>query len=212
MSTFVHKGVWVEDEIRSLSEVAGLMGVSERTVRRWIKSGRLKAYKPGRDYRIPETALRRFIEESEISPKVQAPLSSEPSFNHLFEEERREDEELAAALMEKLADDGEQLEEGLKASYDSIPLQELYAFSLRCLPLEVAYRTLAREGGISNELREAMARLDEVNTRIGTQWNELVHPDSREAYMTRKLFAEKRAGERHAGESEQKATSVEDAG
>src|SRR5918997_4309297 len=107
----------MEDRHLALSEVAGLMGVSERTVRRWIKSGRLKAYKPGRDYRIPETALRRFIEESEISPKVQAPLSSEPTFNHLFEEERRKDEGLAAALMEKLADDGEQLEEGLKASY-----------------------------------------------------------------------------------------------
>jgi putative resolvase len=51
----------VEDQTRSLSEVAGLMGVSERTVRRWIKAGRLKAYKPGRDYRIPETGLRALI-------------------------------------------------------------------------------------------------------------------------------------------------------
>jgi hypothetical protein len=114
--------------------------------------------------------------------------------------------------MEKLADEGEQLEEDLKASYDSIPLQDLYAFSLRCLPLEVAYRALTREGEISNELREAMAQLDEVNTRIGTQWNELVHPDSREAYMHRKLFAKKRAGQRHTGEVEHKATGVEDTG
>ncbi|MCA1716261.1 MAG: excisionase family DNA-binding protein [Actinobacteria bacterium] len=75
----------MEDQTRSLSEVAGLMGVSERTVRRWIKAGRLKAYKPGRDYRIPETGLRAFIEESEISPKAQAPLS----FNDVLEEERR---------------------------------------------------------------------------------------------------------------------------
>jgi|SRR5215212_2455515 len=65
------------------------MGVSERTVRRWIKSGRLKAYKPGRDYRIPETGLRAFIEESEISPKAPAPPSLEPSFNDVLEEERR---------------------------------------------------------------------------------------------------------------------------
>jgi excisionase family DNA binding protein len=53
------------------------MGVSERTVRRWIKAGRLKAYKPGRDYRIPEAGLRVFIEESEISPKDPAPLQLE---------------------------------------------------------------------------------------------------------------------------------------
>ena len=45
------------------------MGVSERTVRRWIKSGKLRAYKPGRDYRIPESAVREFVEDSEISPK-----------------------------------------------------------------------------------------------------------------------------------------------
>lgn len=62
----------MEDQTRSLSEVAGLMGVSDRTIRRWIKAGKLKAYKPGRDYRIPETGLRAFIEESEISPKVLA--------------------------------------------------------------------------------------------------------------------------------------------
>jgi excisionase family DNA binding protein len=59
----------MEDRHLSLSEVAGLMGVSERTVRRWIKSGKLRAYKPGRDYRIPESAVREFVEDSEISPK-----------------------------------------------------------------------------------------------------------------------------------------------
>jgi excisionase family DNA binding protein len=88
----------VEEQTRSLSEVAGVMGVSERTVRRWIKSGRLKAYKPGRDYRIPESGLRAFIEESEISPKVPAPPSSEPTlFNGMLVEERRTAEQVAAA-------------------------------------------------------------------------------------------------------------------
>lgn len=82
----------MEDQTRSLSEVAGLMGVSERTVRRWIKSGRLKAYKPGRDYRIPEAGLRQFIEESEISPKAPAPPSLEPTFNDVLAEDRRFDE------------------------------------------------------------------------------------------------------------------------
>lgn len=65
----------MEDRHLSLSEVAGSMGVSERTVRRWIKAGRLKAYKPGRDYRIPESALQKFMEESEIFPKALAPIT-----------------------------------------------------------------------------------------------------------------------------------------
>lgn len=64
----------MEDRNLSLSAVAGSLGVSERTVRRWIKSGKLKAYKPGRDYRIPESALRELVEESEVYPKTQAPL------------------------------------------------------------------------------------------------------------------------------------------
>jgi excisionase family DNA binding protein len=80
----------MEERHRSLSEVAGLMGVSERTVRRWIKSGKLKAYKPGRDYRIPESAVRELVEGSVISPKAERRSSLEPSFNDVLREERRE--------------------------------------------------------------------------------------------------------------------------
>jgi excisionase family DNA binding protein len=78
----------MEDRQLSLSEVAGLMGVSERTVRRWIKLGKLRAYKPGRDYRIPESGFRAFVEESEISPKALAP-SPEPTLFNGLEDERR---------------------------------------------------------------------------------------------------------------------------
>jgi excisionase family DNA binding protein len=86
----------MEDRQLSLSEVAGLMGVSERTVRRWIKAGKLRAYKPGRDYRIPEGGLRQFIAESEISPKGESRSSLEPSFNDVLADERREDIEEVA--------------------------------------------------------------------------------------------------------------------
>jgi excisionase family DNA binding protein len=79
----------MEDRTLSLSEVAGLMGVSERTIRRWIKAGKLRAYKPGRDYRIPESALRQFVEESEISPKALRRSSLELSLFNGLEEERR---------------------------------------------------------------------------------------------------------------------------
>ena len=43
--------------------VADRMGVSERTVFRWIKTGRLKAFRMGRVLRIPEAELIDFIEE-----------------------------------------------------------------------------------------------------------------------------------------------------
>jgi excisionase family DNA binding protein len=64
----------VEERHLSLSEVAERLDKSERTIRRWIKSGKLKAYKPGRDYLIPESAIAELIEGSEVFPKLQAPL------------------------------------------------------------------------------------------------------------------------------------------
>ncbi|MDP9476790.1 MAG: helix-turn-helix domain-containing protein [Actinomycetota bacterium] len=67
----------MEERHLSLAEVAELMDVSERTVRRWIKAGKLKAYKPGRDYRIPRSALRAFVEGSEAYPKP-GPLLPDP--------------------------------------------------------------------------------------------------------------------------------------
>jgi excisionase family DNA binding protein len=63
----------VEERHFSLSQVARILGKSERTIRRWIKLGRLRAYRPGRDYLIPESALRELMEMSEV-PKVEPPL------------------------------------------------------------------------------------------------------------------------------------------
>lgn len=80
----------MDDRHLTLSEVAGLMGVSERTVRRWIKSGKLRAYKPGRDYRIPESSLRTFVKDSEISPKALRRSLLEPTLFNGLAEERHE--------------------------------------------------------------------------------------------------------------------------
>ncbi len=74
----------MEERYLSLSEAADALGISERTAYRWIDSGKLRAYKPGRDYRIPESAIREAVEESEVRPKGQSRSSLEPSlFNGL---------------------------------------------------------------------------------------------------------------------------------
>jgi excisionase family DNA binding protein len=74
------------EEHLSLAEAAERLGISERTARRWIKSGKLRAYKPGRDYWIRESALTDLVEESEVSPKA-GRSSLEPSlFNGLGDE------------------------------------------------------------------------------------------------------------------------------
>jgi excisionase family DNA binding protein len=80
----------MEDRHFSLSEVAIGLRVSERTVRRWIKAGKLKAYKPGRDFRIPESAVRELVEKGEVSPKARAAQPLEPSLFNGLEAERRQ--------------------------------------------------------------------------------------------------------------------------
>jgi excisionase family DNA binding protein len=41
----------------SAKEAAGVLGVSEKTARRWVLSGRLRADKHGRSFRIPREAI-----------------------------------------------------------------------------------------------------------------------------------------------------------
>lgn len=41
-----------------VGDVAALLGVTERTVRRWLREGRLTGYKVGGRIRIPERAVR----------------------------------------------------------------------------------------------------------------------------------------------------------
>ena len=47
-----------------ISEVAELLGVCNKTVRRWIAEGKLKAHRIGRTIRIPKTELVSIIESN----------------------------------------------------------------------------------------------------------------------------------------------------
>lgn len=49
-------------EILTLKQVAEFLQVSNLTIQRAIQAGRLKAFKPGRDYRILKEDLIKFIE------------------------------------------------------------------------------------------------------------------------------------------------------
>ncbi|HDZ36274.1 MAG TPA: IS607 family transposase [Thermococcus sp.] len=43
-------------------EVAKKLGVSKMTVLRWIKAGKLKAHRIGKEYRVPESEIKRILE------------------------------------------------------------------------------------------------------------------------------------------------------
>jgi excisionase family DNA binding protein len=56
----------------SLSEAADALGISEITARRWIKSGKLRALHPGRNYQIPESAVEELLD---TDPKEAEPFT-----------------------------------------------------------------------------------------------------------------------------------------
>lgn len=61
------------EERLSLREAADALGISEVSARRWVKSGKLKAYKPGLKYLIPASAIEELLEGAP-APKVLLPF------------------------------------------------------------------------------------------------------------------------------------------
>jgi excisionase family DNA binding protein len=98
-----------EGRFEGIEEVAERLLVDPQTVRRWIKSGKLKAYKPGREYRIRSNDLDAFL-EARSSPKVQSP-QSESGAAALPEEEQRG----LTVLYRELARKGRAVEQTLKS-------------------------------------------------------------------------------------------------
>ena len=54
------------DDIMTIKEVAEKLKVSDRTVRNWIESGKLSAYRFGLQYRITKASFDEFIKKSEV--------------------------------------------------------------------------------------------------------------------------------------------------
>ncbi|MDP9458429.1 MAG: helix-turn-helix domain-containing protein [Actinomycetota bacterium] len=58
-----------EDRFFNTEEVAEMLQVDEQTIRRWIKAGKLRAFKPGREWKIPQSALDS-LQENYSAPKA----------------------------------------------------------------------------------------------------------------------------------------------
>lgn len=60
------------EELYTIEEVARMLKLSARTVERFCKDGRLKAFKIGRLWRIPRSSLEQFLRQgSELSANKQ---------------------------------------------------------------------------------------------------------------------------------------------
>jgi excisionase family DNA binding protein len=76
-------------EFMSPEEVGERLGLSVYTVRRWIQEGKLRAFKPGKEYRIRETDLEEFLQTREVRPRAPRPSPYESSLLDGLDEERR---------------------------------------------------------------------------------------------------------------------------
>jgi len=63
----------VAEERLSLREAADALGITEQTARRWVRSGKLKSYQPGKKYLIPQSAIEELLRGDE-APKVLLPF------------------------------------------------------------------------------------------------------------------------------------------
>lgn len=57
----------MEDEILTLEESASLLKVSKATIRRWVKRGKLVAFKVGREYRLRKTDISKQFKKQEYA-------------------------------------------------------------------------------------------------------------------------------------------------
>ena len=59
----------MNDQFYSLQEVADLLKVKYLTVFRWTRSGKLPAYKFGKQYRVSGDTLQEFIDAAKVGDK-----------------------------------------------------------------------------------------------------------------------------------------------
>lgn len=53
----------MEDEILTIEETAALLKASTATVRRWIKRGKITAFRAGREYRIRKIDIEKLFKK-----------------------------------------------------------------------------------------------------------------------------------------------------
>ncbi len=146
-----------EERLLSTEEVAETLQVDEQTVRRWIKSGKLEAFKPGREWRIRPAALVALL-ETHSSPKAQAPLP--------FEDEQRRYLPYIRpwfSLMDRFSEEMEGI--AVPGSFDAATFLESDKYLAAAMSsMNMALRELKAQGidpktgPIGEELRRSMLR------------------------------------------------------
>src|SRR2546430_15818479 len=69
---------FVGDRLLTVGEVAGTMRVSNMTVYRLIKSGQLGAIRVGKNYRIRESDVNRYLSDRSVKVEAEEGRGTEP--------------------------------------------------------------------------------------------------------------------------------------
>jgi excisionase family DNA binding protein len=184
--------ITASEEFLSPEEVGERLGVSVYTVRRWAKTGQLRAFKPGKEYRIQKSDLEEFLRAREVRPKAPRRSPFEPSLLNGLEEERPSEmfrrstlESFFRHLTLRTETLRKQAEE-LQAAGDGPGLWPLF---MDTVFLVVAGETIVAEekenarraGDESSAERQLRGRvehriedLEEVSKKIGDMWEELL--------------------------------------
>ena len=54
----------MKEKLLTINEITAILKVSKLTIYRYIKAGKLPAYKVGRDYRVKQEDFERFLEKN----------------------------------------------------------------------------------------------------------------------------------------------------
>ncbi len=161
-----------------------------QTVRRWIQSGRLRAFKPGKEYRVREADLEEFLAAREVRPKGSAPSPLEPSLFKGLEEERRTPvlakalATQAAAWLRAVADSTTDLDTALGIVTAAADLENLLSIILGD---EESSKGLSGED--LGEITRAMKLLEDVSAQYSSRLDWAIKhapPDEVEKHRRRK--------------------------
>jgi excisionase family DNA binding protein len=156
----------VTSKFRSPQEVANELGVDIQTIRRWIHAGRLKAYKPGKEYRIRESDLEEFLRAREVRPKVPAPSPYEPTLLNGLEEQRRRGFDAGKVTRRPEADEAELLAAGLLGAIKRVAEWQEAATRARLEWLEEYLELFRQELDEELEADELRARRERMANRL----------------------------------------------
>lgn len=67
----------MNSKVLSLEEVAKLLGVSERTIRREVKAGKLRAFRVGSQLRFRPESVDEYMKNQEIAPGSRTPIDED---------------------------------------------------------------------------------------------------------------------------------------